>query len=265
ADPPHSSDDGTAPGEAAQHRKALSAAAIAKHVQDLHDDDIRWNATDAFHMLDTCFPAAQGPLEAALHSDDWQQRQLAAYLLAKHFDPQASIDPKFWEVLVEALADDDLPETIPNAQQATRILTDYGEPALPYLVRGLDAMDSQQHFLCACILAWRGETQARAKTIQILIEHLQDNDFDCDARLACHALYTLGPPVQPYLEAAWSDADAQARPLITLILDELVLPPNTWEESQRRRADLESMDFACDPFRRLPGDIEGLDIPRTPR
>ncbi|MEM9418716.1 MAG: hypothetical protein AAGA25_06605 [Planctomycetota bacterium] len=140
---------------------------INRLVDDLRNDSVRFNASDATYELWVMGREAWPALEAALESNDWQQRQMAAYVLCRQ-EPERPSEALL-RVCVEALADDALPlghrpppegeavyNFVFNANTAIETLLRHTAEAEPWLAEGLVQGDRQKRFLCAFILASAG-------------------------------------------------------------------------------------------------------------
>ncbi len=225
-------------------------------VGDLAADDIPLNASNAIRSLLKTRRAAVPALEVALDSPDFQQRQLAAWILSLVRGTPPTI--RLIEVLVEGLKDDCIPQEhrgkeriayayVGNATGAINYLLRNVVEAEPQLEEGLRSRDGQQKFLCAYILA-RGRRGMRIATIApILIEHLKDNKISNDACMSSMALYRLGPPVEPYLRAVLESEDKQQRETALLILKDLKAPPKTREDLRERKASQSISGQMSDP------------------
>jgi hypothetical protein len=232
------------------------AASIARLIADLADDDVPWNAHHAMWRLQEIGTAAEGQLEAALLSHDWQQRQIAAHCLRGLEDYEPS--DRLLEVTVEGLRDDDLPaETregrrvaytyVFNAKYGMRYLLEHVRRAEPLLLDGLRSDDEQQRFLCAFILGYAGFSSGIPEGAPVLLAQLRDNDITDDAIMGAAALYRFGPEVMPHLLAALSEADDQQARLINLILLDLTDPPQTKQELWARKKLHDVTEIYYDP------------------
>lgn len=245
------------------------ARAIAGLIADLADDDVRWNAQTAMWRLREIGGAAEAQLETALHSSDWQQRQLAAHCLRglSGYEPS----DRMLEVTVEGLRDDDLPvETrkgrqtaytcVYNAAWGTRYLLRHAGRAEVFLLEGLHSNDAQQRYRCACVLGHAGLRSGIPAGAPILLDHLRDNDIPGDAMLSAAALYRFGPDVMPHLLAALPRADAQQAQLINLIVLDLTDPPQDRQELKARKSMQDVTNVYHDPA--LQSKLAGYKLPR---
>lgn len=208
-----------------------SRKSIAAWVTDLADDDIRFNAIEAFAALSRLGERAAPALEQALYSNDHQQRQHAASLL-RRIEDRAPSD-RLIEVSIEALRDDAVDW---NGHPAAWFLSDHFAQAKPRLLLALDSPDAQQRFFAMLVLVRQSPPVAIDRTSAMLIPHLADNDISDDACLATRLLFGLGKPVIPYLTPYLSSADRQQRDLVELILRELEGPPKTPAEDAYRKS-----------------------------
>jgi len=203
-------------------------------IEDLKDDDVRWNADFAVDELCRRFQDDEQVVEAlkqALHSKDYQQRQLAGYVLML---PEEVIDlshhRRLLEVAVEALQDDNMPcdpdgRTYTytrnyNCDTAMRYLLDHHENAVGLLQMALQSEDWQQRFCAAYILAVKQAEppEDRSCVIQVLLDHLRSNEIARDARCAVYALYQMGPEIQGAFPELSQINDPQQKKLIELLV-----------------------------------------------
>lgn len=123
-------------------------AAVARVIaEQLRCDATAGNAARAQRVLTSLWPASEPALQRALDSDDGQQRRLAALLLTSL--PGAKVTDAVIEACVESLAHDDIAW---NATDASWVLLELGEPAIPALQRALDCGDEQLRRHAAYIL-----------------------------------------------------------------------------------------------------------------
>ncbi|MCA9306392.1 MAG: hypothetical protein KDA16_07650 [Phycisphaerales bacterium] len=231
---------------------------LAAWVADLRDDDIQWNAAQAEHLLLKAGVVAIRHLEGALSSDDYQQRQFAAGVLRRQKEYEPS--DLMLRVCVEGLADDTLPmkrsdpgrdngsyNNFYNASRGIEYLVPHVERAERFLIAAIiGPRDEQQRLLAAFVLGAGGRGGTAPLVAEVLIPHLRDNDLEEDAKYACYGLYHLGESVVPFLQAALDGADAQQRELLTLIIDDLLNPPDreqTFQNKQRQNI----TSVVCDP------------------
>ncbi|MFI4882531.1 MAG: hypothetical protein ACIAQU_08105 [Phycisphaerales bacterium JB064] len=210
-------------------------------VEQLRDDDQDWNASRAMDALGELPTPPIQELHAALDSDDWQQRQIAAVLLWRflhpygyirrgwhewRLQPQGEITQRLIEVTVEGFRDDRLPydrrptrhTEAPNAAEGFRHLRHHAKQAESQLAEGLNSDDYQQRFMCALTLGFGGVSSQAEGVARVLLPHLRDNDMPEDAKWCTAALLRVGPEVAPFLRAAQPEADAQQAELIKLLL-----------------------------------------------
>lgn len=193
---------------------------------------MRGNAARAVERLLRAGPEVIPALQFALHSDDWQQRQMAGQILLGRGEVVAT--RSLAAVLVEALRDDDLPvgpvrvegwdepgkaftpvENLAGAMRAFDADPELFRLAEPELVAALGSDDTQQRLAAALVLAHGGPSAALARTCWALIEHLRDNDIRGDAARGLEGLAALGPAAMPYVEAALARADPQQAALLS--------------------------------------------------
>ncbi len=225
---------------------ALATTALAQVdaqtlVEHLRDDDRDWNASRAMDALGELPAPPITELHAALESEDWQQRQLAANLLwrfrhppdwlwrglpAWRYEPQGEVTTRLIAVTIEGFRHDRLPYDRQcdrytyafNAAEGFRHLRRHAKQAEPQLAEGLGSEDYQQKFLCALTLGFGGVSSQAEGVARVLLPHLRDNDIPEDAKWCTAALLHLGPDVAPFLRAAVPEADAQQAELIKLLL-----------------------------------------------
>lgn len=215
-----------------EHKHSLIPILIA----DLRDDDEAWNGMRAMSYLSSWKDLSRSSLEAALRSDDWQQRQLAADLLCD--DEAYTPTPDLLRVVVEGLRDDNLPYEKPrrgrkrgafsyvtNASSGVAYLLKHPGDLVPCLRAGLQSDDRQQRELSAVVAAYAGCTDLIHLAAPILIQGLADNQVGADARHAVAALYSYGALIAPWLLPLQFSTDDQQRALALLVLRELDLVP----------------------------------------
>lgn len=228
-----------------------------RRIAELADDDLISNAVYALRYL-RGKKRALGLLEEALSSEDYQQRQLAGWLI-RHSSRKPS--DLLLEVSVEGLGVDELSyrQTVPNRENALRYLEKHTRKARPHLVRSLDDPDAQRSLLSAYLLGRAGDDTAVAKTAEILIDHLEDNDVRNDACLACQGLFGLGDAAVPYLKKWRNSSDSQQRALVELLYLNITDPTIDPDEIERRRGLVRITSLDLDPTlarrRRLPPDF----------
>lgn len=135
-----------------QRRKGPSVADL---IEDLRDDDIRYNASSAMYDLKNRLPDDQEAIDAlieALSSDDRQQRQIAGHILARwatRTDLRGNWT--FLNVMVDALRGD--PPLEEMAYTAETFLSGRGDYAKGLLQSALASENSRQRTYAAFILA----------------------------------------------------------------------------------------------------------------
>jgi hypothetical protein len=141
-------------------------------VENSRDDDVGWNAINTARIVYRWSGQHGGgrlpqvivdAFEQALDSEDHQQRQFAALVLADvsergWYDPP----PRFYEVALEGLRDDEFPwgfivdSTFANASAFTSYLVHHPAEGTRSLRRALHSSDPQQRGLAAYILKRTG-------------------------------------------------------------------------------------------------------------
>ncbi|MGH7132775.1 MAG: hypothetical protein ACREJO_12605 [Phycisphaerales bacterium] len=206
----------------------LSASALQEVVplviDELRDDDISANAEAAVTALEgPLWGYSNRALYETLGSTDWQQRQIVANILVRRGDPPS---PDLLRVLVEALRDDTLPSgvglrysytRIYNAQAAVGYLTANAAEAEPLLVDAMNSPDWQQRFLAAVILGAGHRYELAERAAPILIEHLDRNAIDEDAKGAVVGLVGFDVAAIPHLDAAAAGSDPQRAALARVV------------------------------------------------
>ncbi|MFT3685587.1 MAG: hypothetical protein QM783_11770 [Phycisphaerales bacterium] len=202
--------------------------AVSLYIDDLRDDDVANNADDALYTLEWFPQAMTTPLlEAALRSNDHQQRQYAASILRGRsgFVPTDDL----LRVIVEALEDDYTGKRMSwlgmgNARECFDYLLARPGVAEAYIGRGIASKDGQQRFLCAVIAAATRREALAAQACPVLIDSLGNDGVSENAKFAAAALLRLGTPALPYLEPACSDDDDQRRQVACLLRDRIIEP-----------------------------------------
>jgi hypothetical protein len=237
--------------------------AILGWVDDLADDERRYNAHEAVNRLSGCGREALPALELALHSPDWQQAHLAAHVLAVRGDGSPS--PTLARLLVESLGPPDPTLTSrrigsgPEREDASnwfpldtaalerlstdRVLFRYAESAVASL---LWSASHWERIDAALILGRQRSDRARERALGLLVEHLADNEIGGDAGQAMRALASYGKSAVPCLARSCLSFDEQERSLAAHVLSHV--DP---EHALARRLtphDLRRMGFpaACD-------------------
>ena len=190
-------------------------------IEDLRDDDIPRNAREAADALRPLLRADEtdGPvmqaLEAALRSDDGQQRFLAAMFLQAdgRAAPSGPLLHLSLDMLCAGRLDGD--EMTLDAASSARgqgdgpqntslhYLVRHGDACAPQLVALLDRpYDEEAQFLAAYVLAMNGRTDLVDRLAPRLIGRLADNMVGADAEMATGALSRLGDRAQWWLRAS---------------------------------------------------------------
>lgn len=266
-------------GSATRARAAKAAppdpAHIAALVRDLHNDPVRFNAERAHAALIEVGVPAVGSLTAALDSDDWQQRQMAADALRWiewWHKAKVPTSAAMGRVTIEGLRHDGLPlrrrgaertcNFVFNAKSGTLYLLNHAAVFDAALRAGLNSDDGQQQFLCAFVLGMAGRLSGEDRradaeaAARVLLPHLRSNDLTGDATLAGAAIYRIGPGVKGLLLRARAEADVQQREVIDLILRDWRNPPTTVEKLKQRRRLHHLGGWRADPVYELtPGDL----------
>ncbi len=194
-------------------------------VQELRDDDVRWNAERAVDMLDTLWPASREALETELGAGDTQSRILAARILRNRCETPS--DDLLW-ACVQDLRDDrgDVRWylSLRNAGDASNYLIRFAPRAKPLLREAMQSEDRQQRLLAAAIAGYSGLTELVDPAAAILIEHLRDNKITGDASIAAPAIFRFGLDVLPHLEPHTTSEDVQLRESALAIIERLTYP-----------------------------------------
>lgn len=227
------------------------------------NDDIRHNAGVAVWRLRRIGAAAWPELEAALHSADGQQRQLAAWTLRA---AKAPATPMLCAVSVDALHRDFdhevnsvVRDEVSKTPHAARWLAKHSTRARPFLVRGLSSAQGQQRFLCAYLLAQGGHHDYVREVCCELALHLNDNRVEGDAMMAAHGLFRLGAAALPSIREARRIADAQAHAVLDLLEWNLREPPRNAAELRLRLGKTRLTTLYHDPS--IEFDIERSQVP----
>lgn len=213
--------------------------AIRTFINDLRDDDVPYNAEGSLYALSWfAHDLTNPPLQAALRSDDYQQRQYAADILRDRSEVAPSAD--LYRVSVEGLVDDSPGDgrtswlLMSNAHVGFDYLLLHAEGAEPYIKEGLASKDAQQRMLCALIAAATNRQQLLPTACPLLVESLGSDDIEENAKFSAAALMKLGRPALPYLKPALADDDAQRRQIAVLLvqrIEEPLSPPTRLLES----------------------------------
>lgn len=213
-------------------RSEIRALELEPMLEQLRSDEIRFNAIHATLVLyEYMDEVILQRMHELLDSDDWQQRQLAAWLIRR--EQPVPLTERLVEVTVEGMRDDSLPESwhievdgysyppytpFFNASDGVRTLLavplKYPQP----LVDALDSDDWQQQFWAAFVLACKQHQPALEQAVAVLATHLMDDSTRRNAYYAAHAIYEAGPGVRAQIEALFDSADAQQRDIARLIV-----------------------------------------------
>lgn len=183
-------------------QSALSWAVI----DDLRDDDVKWNADYAQSVLSSAGPLAHPALQHALQSDDRQQRGLAWLTLSGEpgFQPSSS----FMHATYAQMREDG----------------EYGRAAMHYLVenpwvidhaelaRVIGSGDPRQRLIASAVAGLARRDALIDNAFPVLLKALHDNDVGSDAKLASRALAGFSPEVLiPRLAPLVDHPDHQTR------------------------------------------------------
>ncbi|MBS0196807.1 MAG: hypothetical protein JSR77_08620 [Planctomycetes bacterium] len=226
---------------------------VATAIDNLRDDAIANNAEWAMSTLAALGEDSLIALEAALHSPEWQQRQLAAEVLRSWCpDERASRrvtsspapvyqpTPKLLEVTVEGLADDALPYAtnsttwVFNARSGYEFLRRHITQAAPYIRAGLNAGDPQQRMLCSLLAGQSRDPVLVAAAAPMLVEQLRDDGVVFNAKYACDSLLWLGRQSFRHLNRALDSQDSQQRTLAGLLVLDIVARDQRGDDCERR-------------------------------
>lgn len=256
--------------------RRAEAARVGELIEHLRSNDTRWDAIRAMHAIHGVSPAPLAALEAALNSEDFQQRQLAAALLrdalfpagrwgwfdrdgeAPSTEPDQRVSRRLLEVTIEGLRDDTIPwdgtrnVMVANASGGFRFLVRYASQAVDLLEAGCRSSDEQQRLICALALGFGRVSSAAELVAETLLPHLRDNDILGDALWAVRALYLTGRQVIPYLMQALPEADDQQRSLIELLIRDFDDPPRDKGELVARRGLQRVTSVVYDPALESP-------------
>lgn len=221
-------------------------------VDNLCIDETRNNAKIARRLLGShsSNPTVLSGLLHGLDGGDYQQRQLCARLLLPRVQSGfLEATPRFNEVLVESLqaprrrraresvADPSDPVWISNAPRDAldHFLRHAPRDGTRQLVAALNSRDRQQRFLAAYVLGARGQTEHAAQVAPILLPNLATDRVSSNAMMAAYALCQLGEAAIPHLEPLMGDPDPQRQSAAWLILGDILDPPRSWRELNRRQ------------------------------
>ncbi|MCC7015095.1 MAG: hypothetical protein IT454_21220 [Planctomycetes bacterium] len=210
---------------------APQGRAWGRWIEDLRDDDVRWNAQQAVDELQRAPSEVEELLGACLDARDRQQRKLAALVLARRGSTVRA--PRLAECLVEDLAEDEFPwgcareaerctyTPLWNASCAAQWLAEHPEWSRAALEAAADSGSVQQQLAVSALLALDAGSSSSDRACVRMIAHLADNDVSQDAALAFDVLATVGPRALPFVERAWPGSDAQQRELLRRLFAEL--------------------------------------------
>ncbi|HMO03540.1 MAG TPA: LysM domain-containing protein [Kiritimatiellia bacterium] len=199
-----------------------SAAEIRALVRNLRDDDIRWNAHDAYYRLLELGCTAVPYLEEALFSDDPQGRHIAANLL-RTLCPEHPASERLIEVTLQLLNGGE--ESYDGELAYTAAAYDFlaGSNVYPLarsrILNQLNHPDPAVRLYSSLLAANHREAAFAPGLVRTLLPHLSDNDLSGDAGAAAYALRQLGPLALPQLKSARHSArDTQQQELLDLII-----------------------------------------------
>ncbi|MCP3914962.1 MAG: hypothetical protein GY711_05365 [bacterium] len=237
--------------------------AVANLVEDLRDDEVKWNATAASNELlrrmrdPADYWSVCRQLEVALRSNDLQQVRLATGLLQSlTLIREPGVDPYApSETLLDRAADQLdhwdfwvgsswVPGDVDD-EKSVAFAIEHIERMEDRLVAKLTTLPEPTRFIHAYVLGRTGRQHLSDLVVPVLIDHLRDNDARDDALMSMEALYRLGGDARRWLESARGGADEQQRACIELLLLELADPAVTAEQ-RAQRAPLNRVTWKCD-------------------
>lgn len=196
---------------------------LQKLIKDLQSDDVSYNAHSALYELHEIGCDAVSMLEQALYGHDYQGVQLAASAL-RGICPEYMPTDKLLEVTLNLFKRDQYdPGQYWSLFTPSEAFWYISEQSNIYprvrsrLFENLGSADRQERLLSALLLAERGEKNASAQLVQILVPHLSDNDMKSDGAAAAHALYQMGTSVLAYLVPYRTSPDVQQAEMADLI------------------------------------------------
>ena len=212
-------------GHGEAHIPAETREQVLRLIQDLRDDDVRWNAHRALWALLEMECDIIPLLEVALHMNDYQGRHLVGHILRLMHCSDYVPSDKLLEVTLQLLGRDQYDSeqywSLFGPTDAFEYLyrsnEDVYERIRQPLIRNLSSADPQERFLSAALLAERGEGDLAPSLVRVLAPHLADNDIRTDGGVAAHALFQLGPSAIPYLAPYRRSSDRQQAELADLI------------------------------------------------
>ena len=242
-------------------------------IAELGDDDVLRNAQAAIKAIMSYPSSPVDRLYEALDDPDWQTRQIACDLIwnirsahepiestndmfrstnrrwrIKPTDPRwrlseiPEITSRLVEVTIEGFRNDPTPYDNPhnralmytNAVHGMKRMIPVAHRWRGELETAMESDDPQQQLVAAIVLARAGVVESIQRTTQILLPHLRDNDIEDDAKFCIWALGGFGKALIPLLEDALPSADAQQRDCITLLILDLIDPPQSIAEGIER-------------------------------
>jgi len=224
-------------------------ASIARLIDDLRDDDVRYNAWAAFSKLSRRDDdAVRAALLEALDADDHQLRHYAAVTLMAHdhrYDPWDGRPPqRLADVAVEAIATDDIPYESRPGKPRRRHVIDNGARARMFLIRNArhysprlrvlaHTGSEDERFVAACALAAAGDPNDARIVVETLTPRLAHNNTRRDAARSCAAIAHVGRPALSHLRALPWTGDEQHDGLVRLLIDVIERPPTTPEQVEQ--------------------------------
>ncbi|RKY17380.1 MAG: hypothetical protein DRQ55_15915, partial [Planctomycetota bacterium] len=183
------------------------AAQLARLLDDLRDDDVRWNAGKAMSQLRRYLersPAREVVAEAltgALDSTDLQQRYFSAQVLMRA--ELESPPDRLLAVVIDMMADGELEGAPWAMRQIRRNLFTPQTASIDYMIEHADVAEQrllgllghqrqeEARFLAAFVLASTGHPEHTDRLAPVLISHLADNDWPRDAVMSMIGLMAL--------------------------------------------------------------------------
>ena len=226
---------------------SYSVEDIEKLKKDLKHDKIKWNASCASRELIELLAhniISVNSMEKLLYSDDHQQRQYTAWIIRRALPDHKS--DKLYEIIVESLADDNLPFDgndwrhyqgatfidgyFHNGMMALTDLMENGHYAKHHLINGLYSDDDQLSFFCAVILGENKIYDDIRKTVEVLCKNLKNDKMSNNACMAMSALFSMGEICCPYLNSHYQlSKDDQEKECILLLWKYLGFIDDEWD------------------------------------
>ncbi len=219
-------------------------------IDELRDDDVPWNATEAYSQLSYRIwaePARHLEVhEAALPwiaSEDAQLANLAGGLVLECARRERERGATYWpnEALLDQVTTWLIDPPAPyyghrgvSTLRLVRFALDHVDVLEPRLLQRLRRPAGRDVFLPAFVLGASGRWEHTDLLAPLLVARLRDNDIDKDACMAQEALLALGPGVIVHLEAARPNADEQQRLTIEALLWEFRWPARSQAEAFER-------------------------------